>query len=171
MSEYGGGKHTLDLSIDELMTPLLKFAKSEFITASAAARRMVKQKSGVIIFLTASTVRGHVTGGTAIGTAFGAIESYMENLAYDIGPSGVRAVVLRITANADSRSIQDIMDARAAAQNVSKDEMVAWIANMNFLKVPMSVYDTAKAAAFLASDHARLFTGTRVNAGASAGMD
>ena len=95
----------------------------------------------------------------------------MENLAYDIGPSGVRAVVLRITANTDSRSIQDIMDKLAAAQNVSKDQVVAWFANMNFLKVPMSVNDTAKAAAFLASDRARMFTGTRVNSSAAAGMD
>src|SRR5262249_6725124 len=120
-NEYGAGKRIVDLSADELMVPLVKFAKSEFITAIAAARRMVKQKSGVIICLTASTARGDVDGGGAIGTAFGAIEAFMETLAYEISPTGVRSLCLRITANTDSRSIQDIMDAGAVAQNVTKD--------------------------------------------------
>jgi NAD(P)-dependent dehydrogenase (short-subunit alcohol dehydrogenase family) len=34
------------------MTPVEKVVRSHFITARAAARRMVEQKSGVIIFVT-----------------------------------------------------------------------------------------------------------------------
>lgn len=71
---------------------------------------MVKQRSGVIIFLTGSPARGHVEGATAIGAAFGAIETLMENLAVEVSPAGVRAVCLRTTANTDSRSIQQTMD-------------------------------------------------------------
>jgi 3-oxoacyl-[acyl-carrier protein] reductase len=70
--EYGNTKSATDLTIDEFMMPLTTVVKSQFITARAAARHMVKQHSGVIIFLTGSPARGHVAGATAIGTAFGA---------------------------------------------------------------------------------------------------
>jgi NAD(P)-dependent dehydrogenase (short-subunit alcohol dehydrogenase family) len=170
-TEYGNGKHAVDLSVEEYMVPLTRIVKSQFITARAAARRMVPQRSGVIIFLTGSPARGHVEGGTAIGTAFGAIETFMENLAFEISPAGVRSVCLRTTANTDSRAIQQTMDMLAAKTGASKEQLMAGIAGLNFLKVPASVADTAKAAAFLASDRARLFTGTVVNSTAGAALD
>ena len=49
--------------------------------------------------------------------------------------------------------------------------MVARIASLNFLKVPASVSDTAKAAALLASDRVRMMTGTVVNSTAGAAAD
>src|SRR5262249_19861471 len=85
--DYGDGKHAVDLAIEEFMVPLTTVVKSQFITARAAARHMVKQHSGVIIFLTGSPARGHVEGATAIGTAFGAIESLTENLAVEVSPA------------------------------------------------------------------------------------
>ena len=108
--EYGNGKNAADLEIEEFMVPLTTVVKSQFITARAAARHMVKQHSGVIIFLTGSPARGHVEGATAIGAAFGAIESLSENLAVEVSPAGVRVVCLRTTANIDSRTIQQTMD-------------------------------------------------------------
>jgi len=51
---YGNGKNTVDLSVEEFMLPLTCMVKSWFITARAAARHMVKQHSGVILFLTGS---------------------------------------------------------------------------------------------------------------------
>jgi len=169
--EYGNGKNAVDLAIEEFMVPLTAVVKSHFITARAAARHMVKQRSGVIIFLTGSPARGHVEGATAIGAAFGAIESLTENLAVEISPSGVRVVCLRTTANTDSRTIQQTMDALAGKMNVTKDQMIARIASLNFLKIPAGVSDTAKSAAFLASDRARMMTGTVVNATAGAALD
>lgn len=169
--DYGNGKHAVDLTVEEYMVPLVTVVKSQFITARAAARRMVKQRSGVIIFLTGSPARGHVEGATAIGTAFGAIETFMENLAFEVSPTGVRSVCLRTTANIDSRSIQQTMDALAAKTGATKDQLTAGIAGLNFLKLPAGISDTAKAAAFLASDRARLFTGTVVNSTAGAALD
>jgi 3-oxoacyl-[acyl-carrier protein] reductase len=78
VGEYGNGKHATDLTIEQFMLPLTTIVKSQFVSARAAARHMVKQHSGVIIFLTGSPARGHVEGTTAIGTAFGAIESLSE---------------------------------------------------------------------------------------------
>jgi len=169
--EYGNGKHAVDLSLDEFMVPLITIVKSQFITARAAARTMVKQHSGVIIFLTGSPARGHVEGATAIGTAFGAIETLAENLAVELGPAGVRAVCLRTTANTDSRAIEQTVDFLASQGNATKEQVLARIAAFNFLKIPAKVSDTAKAAVFLASDRARMMTGTVLNSTAGAAAD
>jgi NAD(P)-dependent dehydrogenase (short-subunit alcohol dehydrogenase family) len=146
---YGNGKNTVDLSVEEFMLPLTSMVKSWFITARAAARHMVKQHSGVILFLTGSPARGHVEGATSIGTAFGAIETFMENLAFQVGRAGVRVVCLRTTANVDSAAIEQTVAILSDRSKVPKDEIVAQIASLNFLKVPARVADTAKTAAFL----------------------
>ena len=170
-SEYGNGTNAVDLPIEEFMVPLTRVVKSQFITARAAARHMLKQRSGVIIFLTGSPARGHVEGATAIGSAFGAIESLTENMAVELGPAGVRVVCLRTTVNIDSRSIQQTMDILAGKMKVTKDQMIARMASLNFLKVPANTSDTAKAAVFLASDSARMMTGTVLNSTAGAALD
>ena len=54
---------------------------------------------------------------------------------------------------------------------MTKEQMMAQMANLNLLKIPASVVDTAKAAAFLASDRARMMTGTVVNSSAGAAAD
>jgi NAD(P)-dependent dehydrogenase (short-subunit alcohol dehydrogenase family) len=166
-TEYGNGKHAVDLSVDEYMVPLETIVKPRFITARVAARQMIKQRSGVIIGLTGSPARGHIAGGTAIGTAFGAIETFLENLAFELGPNRVRVVCLRTTANTDSNAIRGT----ARAMNVPEDQMFAMLANLNFLKTPATVSDTAKAAALIASDRFRLLTGTVVNSTAGAALD
>jgi 3-oxoacyl-[acyl-carrier protein] reductase len=170
-TEYGVGKPAIDLPIEGFMVPATTILKSQFITARAAARRMLNQRSGVIFFLTGSPARGHVTGATSIGAAFGGIETLSENLALEVGPSGVRVVCLRTTANTDSQTIQQVMDFSIAKMGVTKDQAMAQIASLNFLKRPASVCDTAKAAAFLASDRARMMTGTVVNSTAGAALD
>ena len=169
--EYGNGKIAVELTVEEFMVPLATMVKSRFITARAAARHMVKQHSGVIIFVTGSPARGHVPGATAIGAAFGAIENLTENLAFEVSPFGVRVVCLRTLANTDSRSIQDTMDLLAGHLNITKDQAMAQIAQSNFLKVPATVQDTANAAVMIASDRARMLTGTVVNATAGAALD
>jgi NAD(P)-dependent dehydrogenase (short-subunit alcohol dehydrogenase family) len=171
VNEYGNTKNATDLTIEEFMVPVTTVLKSQFITARAAARHMVKQGSGVIIFLTGSPARGHVPGATAIGAAFGAVESLTENLAVEVSPAGVRVVCLRTTANADSRTIQQTLETLAGKVHITKDQAMAGMANLNFLKLPASVSDTAKTAVLLASDGARMMTGTVVNSTAGAALD
>ena len=74
---------------------------------------------------------------TAIGATFGAIESLTENLAIEVGPFGVRVVCLRATGNTDSRTIQETMDDIVRRGNITKDQAIAQIANLNFLKIPL----------------------------------
>ncbi len=169
--EYGNGKTAVDLPVEEFMVPLSTMVRSRFITARAAARHMVGQKSGVIIFVTGSPARPHVPGATAIGAAFGAIENLTGNLAFELSPLGVRVVCIRTTANVDSRSIQDTMEMMATRMNISREQASAQIAQLNFLKVPATVQDTANAAVLIASDRARMLTGTVVNASAGAALD
>lgn len=169
--EFGGGRNAVDLSVEEFMNPLMTMVKSRFITARAAARQMIKQHSGVIVIVTGSPARPHVTGATAIGAGFGAMENLTGNLAIEVGAFGVRVVCVRTTANVDSRSIQDVMELTVRELNITKDQARAQIAQLNFLKVPATVQDTASAAVFVASDRARMLTGTVVNATAAAALD
>ncbi len=169
--EYGNGKLALDLPIEEFVVPLTTMVRSRFITARAAARHMVKQHSGVIIFVTGSPARAHVPRATAIGAAFGAIENLTANVAFELSPLGVRGVCLRTLANTDSRSIQDTMEFRAGQLHITNEQAMAQIAPSNFLKVLATVADTANAAVLLASDRARMLTGTVVNATAGAAAD
>jgi len=169
--EYGNAKVAVDLPVDEFLVPLQTMVKSRFITARAAARQMIRQRSGVIIFVTGSPARPHVPGATAIGAAFAAMENLTQNLAFEVSPFGVRVVCLRTLANIDSRSIQDTMELIAGQLNITKDQAMAQIAQSNFLKTAATVQDTANAAVLIASDRARMMTATVVNATAGAALD
>jgi hypothetical protein len=52
-----------------------------------------------------------------------------------------------------------------------KGQAVAALADLTMLKVPASVTDTTKAAAFLTSGHARMMTGTVLNSSGGAVAD
>lgn len=170
-ADYGNGKSVVEQPVDEYMVALTTLVKSQFITARAAARIMIGQRSGVIIFVTGSPARGHVPGSAAIGTAFGAIETFMENLAFQVGPAGVRAVCLRTTANIDSRTIIESMDSVSLQTGLSRETLFQRLADRNFLQTPATVADTASMVAALAAGGARMVTGTVVNASAAAAMD
>ena len=170
-ADYGNGKLGVELSPEEFSVPFAQMVRPQFITARAAARRMTERGTGVILFQSGSPARGHVNGGVAIGTAFGAIETLAENLAFEVSPLGVRVLCLRTTANADSVVIGQTLDILSEKMGISRDEMEARLAGLNFLKISASVRDTARALAFLASDRARTFTGTVVNASAGAALD
>jgi NAD(P)-dependent dehydrogenase (short-subunit alcohol dehydrogenase family) len=171
ISEYGHGKPALELAVDEFMTPVATVLRSQFITARAAARQMLEQGSGVIIFLTAVPARAPLPGSSGIGAAYGAVENVMRTMAIELGPAGVRVVCLRTTANPDTRSIQDTTEVRAKLMNITPEQAMARLAEGTMLKVLPQAADTANAAAFLASDRARMMTGTVLNASAGAVPD
>jgi NAD(P)-dependent dehydrogenase (short-subunit alcohol dehydrogenase family) len=169
-SDLATGKHAVDLTLSEFMGPVTTILKSQFNTARSVGRHMVKQRSGAILFVTGSPVRGHVEGATALGAAFGAIETVMENMAFEISQHGVRVVCLRTTANVDSNQIQQLVEA-ASRGGATKEQIVAGLGSLNFKKVPATLSDTAKLAALLASDRVRMVTGTVVNSTAGSALD
>src|SRR5499433_3685942 len=133
--DYGNTKNALDLTIEQFMLPVNTVLRSQFITARAAARHMVKQHSGVIVLLTGAPAGAHINGATAIGAAFGAVEALTRNLALDVSPAGVRVVCVRSSAMTDSRTIQQTMDALAGRMNMAKEQVMRGFANLTMLKV------------------------------------
>ena len=171
LTEYGGGKPATQLSVEEFMAPLVTLVKSQFITSRAAARYMLDQRSGVILFVTGSPARPHTPGATAIGAAFGAIENFTRNLAQDVSPCGVRVVCVRTAATPETRTIQELQASMTAAMNIPPEQVFKTLADMTLLKLSPTIADLAKTAAFAASDNARMMTGTVLNSSAGAVLD
>jgi 3-oxoacyl-[acyl-carrier protein] reductase len=167
VSEYGNGKHAVDLSVEEFVVPVNTVLKSQFVTARAAARRMVTAGAGVVIFLTGSPAKPHGPGTTAIGAAFGAIENLTRTMAIELGPAGVRVVCLRTAANPDSRTIQETADLLGDMRN----GVFEGLASSTMLKVSPTTADTARAAVALADDRLKMMTGAVLNASAGAVPD
>jgi len=168
--DYGNATSTLELPLEQFLLPLSTLVPSQFITARAAARHMVRQHSGVILFVTAIPARGFANA-TAIGSAFGAMESLLRCLAADLGPAGVRVVGIRSGAMVDTRTIQQSIENAAHRLSVSKEQVVSMFEQRTLLKRLPTVADTARLAAFLASDGARTLTGAIVNASSGSVID
>jgi 3-oxoacyl-[acyl-carrier protein] reductase len=132
---------------------------------------MIRQRSGVIMFLTGSPARPHVEGASAIGAAFGTIENFTRHLALELGTAGVRVVCLRTSAMPDTRTIRDTMQGLMTAMNLTEDQAIQQVANQTMLKMSPRTSETARVAAFLASDQAKMMTGTVLNSSAGAVPD
>src|ERR671912_1864179 len=80
------------MTTDDFVWPVTTGLTTTFITARAAARRMVEQGSGVILALDSGSAHGSpkLMGGT--GPADAAIDALVRNLAAEIGPRGVRVL-------------------------------------------------------------------------------
>lgn len=168
--EYGNGTSTLELPLEQYLLPLTTLVPSQFITARAVARHMVRQHSGVILFVTAIPVRGSASA-TAISSAFGAMESLLRCLAMDLGPAGVRVVGIRSGAMIETRTIQQSVENTARRLAISPEQVIALFEQRSLLKCLSSVDDTAHLAAFLASDGARTLTGSILNASSGSIID
>ena len=173
VSEYANLTPAVDLPADLFMVPVNTALKSNYITARAAAREMVKQGTGVIMFLTGSPARPHLPNVTAIGAAFGAIENLMRTMAIELGPAGVRVVCLRTALNPDSRTSKENAELSADRMGVpaSHEQFAATLAQGTMLQASPTTTDTARAAVLLASDSARMMTGTVQNSSAGVVWD
>jgi NAD(P)-dependent dehydrogenase (short-subunit alcohol dehydrogenase family) len=79
----------VDMTTDDLLHAVLNGLRTNFITARAAARRMIEQGSGVILALDSGSANGSpMMGGT--GPADAATDTFIRNLAAEVGPRGVR---------------------------------------------------------------------------------
>src|SRR5262249_10640864 len=114
------------------------------------------------LFITGSPARPHTEGATAIGAAFASLENLARHLAIELSPAGIRPVCLRSSAMPDTKTIQDVTRNIAVAMSLSEVEASQFLASSTMLHVSPTTADTAKVAAFLASDSARTITGTQV---------
>jgi 3-oxoacyl-[acyl-carrier protein] reductase len=169
--EYGNATSTMDLPLEKFMLPMLTIVRSQFITARSTARYMIRQRSGVIIFLSATPSRGVAVNTSAIGAAYGALESLTRCLATDLGPYGIRALSVRSVGMPQTRTIQQSYELGGPALGLSKDQMAELILSTTLLRRSPSLADTAKLIAFLASDEADTLTGAIINSSSGQVLD
>jgi 3-oxoacyl-[acyl-carrier protein] reductase len=159
----------VDIKPADFVRPVTIAMQTQFLTATAAAKMMMKQGSGVILSLTATPggIGYPFTGGFA--PACCAIESFSRNLASELGIYGVRVVNIRSAGSPDSRVFKDAMDSdpkgmEIIMRNMEQDTMLK--------KLPL-IEDIANVAVFLSSDMAGKITGVTVDvtSGTTAGLN
>jgi NAD(P)-dependent dehydrogenase (short-subunit alcohol dehydrogenase family) len=152
-----------ELSADAFARPIDFYTRSNFITATAAARHMSAQGSGVILTLTAVPGRlpTRLVGGQA--PAWAAVEAFTRSLALEVGPAGVRVVCLRAHAIPETPLIEQNFATAAQAAGVAPAEFQALLEQSTLLKRLPTLAEVADTAAFLASDRAGAMTGTVAN--------
>lgn len=159
----------IDIKAADFVRPVTNAMQAQFLTATAAARVMIKQGSGVILSLTATPggIGYPLTGGFA--PACCAIESLSRNLASELGIYGIRVVNIRSAGSPDSNVFKNAID--------QHPEMMASVLRQmeadTMLKRQPMMADIANTAVFLSSDMAAAITGVTVDAtcGTTAGLN
>jgi NAD(P)-dependent dehydrogenase (short-subunit alcohol dehydrogenase family) len=138
------------------------YAASYFLTARLAARRMIPNKSGVIMTVTTlqSRTGNPMVGG--YGPAMAAKEALTRDLSAELAPAGIRVVGLRPQAMPDTRTIRDAAERRAAT-GMTWEQFQGVLASRTHPRRLMTLPELASVAAFMASDKASAMTGTTVN--------
>lgn len=158
------GSKLVELTDEWFANAAFSRARSVFITSTAAARIMQKQKSGVILAITAGVGRlpQGESGGFAVGCA--AIEALCKQLAVEVGSDGVRVVVLRTGATPENPVLQEVYQRLAEVRGTTKEAVAKAEAQHTALKRSPFIAEVAKAGVLLASDYASAITATPVNA-------
>ncbi|WP_328613983.1 SDR family oxidoreductase [Amycolatopsis sp. NBC_00355] len=155
------GTPLIDMTLSDYEQPVVTAVRTNFLTARAAARHMVEQRSGVLLFFggAGDPVREFSVGGLQV--AFHALEAMRRQLAAELGPHGVRAVTLR------TGGIPETLPADFAARQVVEDS----ITGRTMLGRAATLADVGAVAAFVASDRARSMTASTVNVSCGALVD
>jgi NAD(P)-dependent dehydrogenase (short-subunit alcohol dehydrogenase family) len=160
-----------ELAGDAFARPIAFYTNSNFITATAAARHMSGQGSGVIVTLTAVPGRmpANLIGGSA--PAWAAVEAFSRSLALEVGPAGIRVVCLRSHAIPETPLIEENFATAGPAAGVTPAQFQAILEQGTLLKRLPTLAEVADTAAFIASDRAGAMTATVVNLSAGSITD
>jgi NAD(P)-dependent dehydrogenase (short-subunit alcohol dehydrogenase family) len=157
------------MSVDDFITPLTLMTQTRFLTAIAAGKIMMKQRSGVILSLTATPggIGYPYTGGFA--PACTAIETLAQNLGLELGVYGVRVVNIRSGGSPDSQVFKEAIEQMPHEMGQVLQKMKA---DTMLKKMPL-MQDIANVAVFLCSDLAAGITGVTVDVtcGTTAGLN
>jgi NAD(P)-dependent dehydrogenase (short-subunit alcohol dehydrogenase family) len=153
----------LELSAEHFSLPISAYTRANFITARAAARHMVRRRSGVILTISGTPGRMGFANVGGSGPAYAAVVALTRSLSVELGPQGVRAVGLMPNAIPESSTIRESFASYARALGVTHAEFQAQLENMTHLRRLTTLEDLANAAAFAASERGRAMTGTVLN--------
>ena len=151
------------LAVDSFTAPITAYMRSQFLTARAAARRMVEKKSGVILMNTPEPARlgAPLVGG--MGPAWAAMEAFNRNLSAEFGAQGIRAVCIRSSGMPETATIDVVFGLHAKALGISREQFQGFVESMTHRKRSTTLAEVANTAVFLASDLGSGMTGTVAN--------
>jgi 3-oxoacyl-[acyl-carrier protein] reductase len=155
------GTPLAEMPLEDFERPIMNAVRTQFLTSRAAARHMISQGSGVILFFGGygDPVPDYYIGGFQV--ALNAIESLRRQLASELGAHGIRAVTLQT--GGVPETIPESFDRREViTEGIVGQTMLGWAAMLE---------DVGKVAAFAASDHARTMTATALNISCGAIVD
>ena len=157
------GVPLVELDVEQFSLPITAYATSYFLTARLAARRMVANKSGVIMTVTAllSRTGAPLVGG--YGPAMATKEALTRNLSAELAPHGIRVVGLRPQAMPETSTIKEAFEPRAKATGMTWEQWQQLLASRTHPRRLMTLAEMADVAVFMASDKASAMTGTTVN--------
>jgi NAD(P)-dependent dehydrogenase (short-subunit alcohol dehydrogenase family) len=157
------GVPLIDLDLEHFSEPISSYTKSYFLTARLAARRMIPNKSGVIMTATALHSRTGIPLVGGYGPAMAAKEALTRELSAELAPHGIRVVGLRPQGMPETRTIRDAFEPRAKATGMTWEQWQEFLASRTHPRRLMAVEEMANVAVLMASDKASGMTGTTVN--------
>ena len=157
------GVPLVELEVERFSLPITTYTRSYFLTARLAARRMVPNRSGVIMTVTALLSRTGVPLVGGYGPAMAAKEALTRSLSAELAPHGLRVVGLRPQAMPETATIKEAFEPRARATGMTWEQWQDLLASRTHPRRLMTLEELANAAVFLASGKASGMTGTTVN--------
>ena len=157
------GVPLVELEVERFSLPITTYTRSYFLTARLAARRMVPNRSGVIMTVTALLSRTGVPLVGGYGPAMAAKEWLTRSHSADLAPHGLRVVGLRPQAMPETATIKEAFEPRARATGMTWEQWQDLLASRAHPRRLMTLEELANAAVFLASGKASGMTGTTVN--------
>jgi NAD(P)-dependent dehydrogenase (short-subunit alcohol dehydrogenase family) len=159
----------VEMTKEDFIRPITTGITANFISARAAARHMIEQGSGVILALDSGSANGSpMMGGT--GPADAATDTFVRNLAAEVGPRGVRVVGIWTAGLPETFTREKLaaVDSNFALDDAAYQGLLDSLDQMRMTRRSPRLEEVAATAAFLASERAAAITGTFVNV--TAGM-
>jgi len=153
-----------EMDVEQFSLPITTYTRSYFLTARLAARRMVPNKSGVIMTVTTLHSRTGLPLAGGYGPAQAAKEALTRELSAELAPQGIRVVGLRPQAMPESvGSRRRFFESRAKSLGMTWEQFQEALATRTHPRRLMTLEEVANVAVFVASDKASGMTGTSVN--------